>query len=480
MHFKPNLIHGKIYKFMRTQKIGVDTSKPSSRPAALLVTTVGSFLTPFLTSSIAIALPSIGKQLSMNAIMLGWVPTAYLLAAAMFLVPLGRIADIYGRKKIFTLGVFIYAVASVFSALSTSAAMLISVQVLEGIGAAMIMGTAIAILTSVFPANERGRALGINVAAVYIGLSLGPFLGGLLTQHFGWRSIFWVNVPLCLLIIALLFWKLKGEWAEARGEKLDVAGSIIYSLTIIAIMYGFTQLPDILGVVLILAGAAGLVGFIRWEIKAKSPVLDIGLFRNNTVFALSNVAALINYSATFAVSFLLSLYLQYIKGFNPEHAGLVLIAAPVMQAIFSPAAGRLSDKIEPRIVSSAGMGLTVIGLAFFIFLNNATNLLYIVAGLVIIGLGFAFFSSPNVNAVMSSVDRKYYGVASATLATMRQIGMTFSMGMVMLIFGIYIGRVQITPQYYTAFIHSVNIAFSIFAVLCLGGIFASLTRGKVR
>jgi EmrB/QacA subfamily drug resistance transporter len=465
---------------MQNKKATPSSDRAPSRTAALLVTTLGSFMTPFLGSSVAIALPSIGKQLSMNAILLGWVSTAYLLAAAMFLVPLGKISDIYGRKKIFTLGVFIYAVASVLSAISTSATMLISVQVLQGIGAAMIYGTAVAILTSVFPASDRGRVLGINVAAVYIGLSLGPFLGGLLTQYFGWRSVFWVNVPLCLLIIALVFWKLQGDWAEARGQKFDVTGSIIYSLMLIALMYGFTRLPAVIGVVLILVGAAGFTGFIIWETKVKSPVLDIRLFRHNTVFALSNMAALINYSATFAVSFLLSLYLQYIKGFNPEHAGLVLIAAPVMQAVFSPAAGRLSDKVEPRIVSSAGMGLTVIGLAFFIFLNSATSLWYIVAGLAIIGLGFALFSSPNVNAVMSSVDRTYYGVASATLATMRQIGMTFSMGMVMLIFGIYIGHVQITPEYYPAFISSVNIAFTIFAVLCLAGIFASLARGRLR
>jgi EmrB/QacA subfamily drug resistance transporter len=454
--------------------------KAPNRPAALLVTTVGSFLAPFLTSSIAIALPTIGQQLSMNAILLGWVSTAYLLAAAMFLVPLGRIADIYGRKKIFTIGIFIYAAASGLSSMSNSAAMLISAQVLAGIGASMIYGTAVAIVTSVFPGNERGRVLGINVAAVYIGLSLGPFLGGLLTQYLGWRSIFWLNVLLCLVILALLFWKLKGEWAEARGEKFDVPGAVIYSLTIIAIMYGFTLLPSVVGIVLIVIGAAGLAGFISWEIRVKSPVLDIGLFRNNVVFALSNLAALINYSATFAVTFLLSLYLQYIKGFSPEHAGLVLISAPIMQAIFSPAAGRLSDRIEPRIVSSAGMGLTLVGLVFFIFLSSATNLWYIVAGLLIIGIGFAFFSSPNVNAVMSSVDRKCYGVASATLSTMRQIGMTFSMGLVMLIFGIYIGHVQITPQYYPAFINSVNIAFIIFAILCLGGVFASLARGKLR
>ena len=398
----------------------------------------------------------------------------------MFMVPNGRIADIYGRKKIFTYGMLTYTIASALSATSTSAAMLISFRVLQGIGGAMIFSTSVAILTSVFPPQDRGRVLGINVAAVYIGLSLGPFAGGLLTQYLGWRAIFWANVPLGLMVIALIFWKLKGEWAEARGEKFDVIGSIIYSLTLLAIMYGFTMLPDIIGVVLILAGAAGFMAFIRWETKVKSPVLDIGMFRNNTVFALSNVAALINYSATFAVGFLLSLYLQYIKGLSPQNAGLVLVAAPVVQAVFSPIAGRLSDRIEPRIVASAGMGLTVIGLIFFIFLGKATSLWFIIAGLMILGLGFALFSSPNTNAVMSSVDRKCYGVASATLSTMRQIGMTFNMGMVMLIFGIYIGRVQITPPYYPAFISSVNMVFIISAVLCFGGIFASLARGKVR
>jgi EmrB/QacA subfamily drug resistance transporter len=431
-------------------------------------------------SSIAIGLPSIGDELQMNAILLGWVSTTYLLAAVMFLVPIGRIADIYGRKKIFTYGMLTYTIASALSATSTSAAMLISFRILQGIGGAMIFSTAVAILTSVFPPQDRGRVLGINVAAVYTGLSLGPFAGGLLTQYLGWRAIFWANVPLGLMVIALIFWKLKGEWAEARGEKFDVVGSIIYSLMLLAIMYGFTMLPDIIGVVLILAGAAGFAAFIRWETKVKSPVLDIGMFRNNTVFALSNVAALINYSATFAVGFLLSLYLQYVKGLSPQNAGLVLVAAPVVQAIFSPFAGRLSDKIEPRIVASAGMGLTVIGLIFFIFLGKTTSLWFIIAGLMILGLGFALFSSPNTNAVMSSVDRKSYGVASATLSTMRQIGMTFSMGMVMLIFGIYIGRVQITPAYYPAFISSVNMVFIISAVLCFGGIFASLARGKVR
>jgi len=452
----------------------------ANKRAALLVATLGSFLTPFMGSSINIALPTIGNELAMDAISLGWVATAYLLSAAMFLVPFGRLADIYGRKRIFTYGIITYAVAAIVSAVATSATMLIASRVLQGVGGAMIFSTGVAILTSVFPAEERGKALGINVAAVYAGLSLGPFLGGFLTQHFGWRSIFVANIPLALIIIAFIFWKLKGEWAEAKGEKFDITGSVIYSLMLLATMYGFTLLPEMSGAWLILVGAVGVVAFVKWEMKVKSPVLNLGLFKNNPVFALSNLAALINYSATFAVGFLLSLYLQYIKGLSPQNAGLVLVAAPVVQAVFSPLAGRLSDRIEPRIVASTGMALVVIGLFLFTFLDQETSLGFIVASLVLLGFGFALFSSPNTNAVMSSVEKRFYGVASGTLATMRQVGMTFSMGLAMLLFAIFIGRVQITPEYHPLFLKSVNLAFIIFTVLCFGGIFASLARGKLR
>jgi len=461
-----------------THTTNVDNA--ANKKAALIVATLGAFFAPFMGSSVNIALPSIGSEFAMDAISLGWVATAYLLAAAIFVVPFGRVADIYGRKRIFMCGVLIFAVSSLLLAISASATMLISFRILQGIGGAMILGTGVAIITSVFPAEERGKALGINVAAVYLGLSLGPFLGGFLTQHFGWRSIFLVNVPLGLIILAFIFWRLKGEWAEAKGEKFDITGSIIYTLMLTAIMYGLSLLPEMSGVWLILAGALGFVAFVKWEMKVESPVLNMNLFRNNTVFALSNLAALINYSATFAVGFLLSLYLQYIKGLSPQSAGVILVSAPVMQAIFSPLAGRLSDKIEPRIVASTGMGLTVVGLVFFTFLSEETSLGFIVAGLIILGFGFALFSSPNTNAVMSSVEKRVYGVASATLATMRQIGMMFSMGIAMLLFAIDIGRVQIIPEYYPLFLKSVNSAFIIFVALCFGGIFASLARGKIR
>lgn len=455
-------------------------NKSEVEKSALIAVTLSSFLTPFAVSSVNVALPTIGREFAMDAISLNWVATAYLLSSAIFLVPFGRLADIQGRKKLFIYGTFIFTITSLLLAISNSGAMLIFLRAIQGIGGAMIFGTGVAILTSVFPVGERGKVLGINVAAVYIGLSTGPFLGGFLTQQLGWRSIFYLNIPLGCLIIAFCALKLKGEWSEAKGEKFDLAGSLIYCFMLLSIMYGFSLLPAISGAWLILIGALGMLVFIQWELKVKNPVLNLNLFKENTVFAFSNLAALINYSATFAVGFLLSLYLQYIKGLNPQEAGVVLVSQPAVQAIFSPLAGRLSDKIEPRIVASSGMALTAAGLFLFTFLSEETALEFIIASLILLGFGFALFSSPNTNAVMSAVDKRFYGIASATLGTMRLTGQMLSMGIAMLIFAIYIGRVEINPTIYPHLLRSTQIAFGIFAALCFAGIFASLARGKLR
>jgi EmrB/QacA subfamily drug resistance transporter len=446
----------------------------------LPVTTLAAFLSPFMISSVNIALPSIGKEFLIDAIFLGWIATAYLLATAAFLVPIGKLADIYGRKRIFTYGILMFTLASMGCFISNSAPMLVCFRVLQGIGSGAIYPVGAAILTSVFPSRELGKVLGINVAAVYLGYSLGPFLGGFLTHHLGWRSIFLVTVVAGLIIIAFILWKLKGEWFEERARKFDLVGSIIYSVTLLFIMYGFSHLSTMFGVWLILPGALGVFVFIKWERRVESPVLDISLFKDNRVFALSNLATLINYSATFAVTFLLSLYLQYIKGLTPGNAGLILISQPIVQAFFSPFAGRLSDRIEPQIVASIGMALTTVGLFLLAALNEETTLGFTIASLALLGFGFAFFSSPNSNAVMSSVEERFYGVASGTLSTMRVMGMVFSMGITVLMFSIYIGKVQITPEYYPAFLRCLKLGFTFFAVLCFGGIFVSLVRGKVR
>jgi EmrB/QacA subfamily drug resistance transporter len=456
-----------------------EQSAGTNRISVVVIAAMSSFLTPFTASSVNIALPSIDKELGLNAVALNWVATAYLLAAAIMLVPFGRIADIYGRKKIFQIGLIFDAAASILCIFSPSGEWLIVFRALQGIGGAMMFGTGVAILTAVFPANERGRVLGFNVAAVYAGLSVGPLIGGVLTEHFGWKSIFLTNALLGFLIFAVSLWQLRGEWAGARGEKFDFQGGLFYSLSMVALMYGFSSLPDISGVWLIIFGLAGFYLFIRWELRAKYPVLNIGLFKGNPGFGLSNLAALINYSAVFSSSFLLSLYLQYIKGFTPEHAGLVLIAQPIMQTIVSPFAGMLSDRIESRVVASIGMALTTIGLIILVFLVSDTSLTLILVSLIILGIGFGLFSSPNVNAIMSSVDRKYYGVASGMLGTMRLVGQTFSLAIVLLLFSILIGKVQITSEYYPLFMKCMKIAFIISAVLCFGGIFASIARGKI-
>ena len=450
-----------------------------SKRVTLFVTTAASFLTPFMGSSINIALPSIGREFSMSAVLLGWVAYSFLLAAAAVLVPIGKIADIWGRKHVFSIGLVLYTLSSFFCAIAGSSYSLISFRLLQGVGGAMIFGPSIAILTSTFPAGERGRALGINVASVYMGLSLGPFLGGFLTEHFGWRSIFLLNVPLGVTILILMLWKIKAEWAEARHEHFDFRGAFLYMAALLALMYGFSSLTRALGVWLVVIGLILIVTFIFRKRKVKNPLLDITLFRHNTIFVFSNLAALINYSATFAVSFLLSLYLQYIKGLSPFHAGLILVAQPVVQTIFSPFAGRLSDRIEPRIVASIGMSITAFGLGFFIFLNNQTSILFIVTILLMLGLGFALFSSPNTNAIMSSVEQQFYGVASGTLATMRITGQMLSMGIVMLIFALHIGDVPITQEQYPSFMGSMHSSLIVLSLLCFGGIIASLARGKI-
>lgn len=457
-----------------------DQYSSSVRRATLVVASFASFVTPFIGSATNIALPAIGKQFDADALTLGWVATSFLLSCAVFLVPFGRLADIHGRKKVFNAGLGIYTVSSVSCALAWSVEGLIALRVVQGLGAAMIFGTSTAMVTSVFPPQQRGKALGIVIASVYLGLTLGPFAGGFLTMHLGWPSIFLSTVPLGLAALGLSLAYLKTEWADARGESFDLAGSLIFGVSISVLMYGFSRLPSTIGGVCVGGGLTGVVVFVLFERSRRHPVLNVGLFMTNRVFAFSNFAALINYAATFAISFLLSLYLQYIKGMNPQQAGQVLIAQPVLMALFSPLAGRLSDRVDPRIVASAGMALISAGLFALAFLQRGTGIPFIVVILVVFGIGYALFSSPNTNAIMSSVERRYYGIASGTVGTMRLLGQMSSMGIAMLVFSVFIGDARVDESNAEAFVEAVRTAFLIFAVLCFVGVFFSLARGRKR
>jgi EmrB/QacA subfamily drug resistance transporter len=443
---------------------------------ALLVASLASFLTPFMGAATNVALPAIGREFGADATLLTWVSAAYLLAAAALLVPVGRIADLHGRKRIFVAGLAAYGLTSWLCAAAPSIGSLIGARVLQGAAGAMIFGTNVAILTSVFAPERRGSALGWNVAAVYLGLSLGPFLGGLLVDWYGWRSIFAVNIALGLGAFVATAGKLKGEWGGAEGARFDLAGSIVYGLSLVAMMYGTSRLPARGGVALVAAGLVLLTAFVWWELRTPSPLVDIAMFARNRVFAMGNLAALINYSATFAVGFLLSLYLQYVRQLTPSAAGTVLASQPIVMTLVSPLAGRLSDRVAPRILATAGMAAVAAGLFMLTATGPRTPMPAILAALAVLGCGFGLFSSPNTNAVMGSVRPPLYGVASATLATMRLTGQMMSMGAAMLLLTLFIGREPIGAANQASFVLAIRVAFAGFGVLCVLGAFASSLR----
>ena len=455
-------------------------SEQALQRTALIVVCLGAFITPLMLSAVNVAIPTIAQGLKMDAITASWVPLAYLLSSSVFLLPFGRLGDMYGRKKMFLSGMITVTIASILASIAPSALFLILGRMLQGMGAAMLFGTGIAILSSVFPPEKRGRVLGLSVSSVYLGLTCGPFAGGWVTQHLGWRSVFIFHIPVVVLVIVLALLNLKGEWRGPSGQKFDFPGTFIYGATVIALMYGFSTLPGPSGFALILLSGIGFVIFFKYEKRLQHPLFNVNLFSVNPVFTYSCVAALIMYSSTFSMTFLMSLYLQNIRGFSPQFAGLIMISQPLVMTLFSPLAGRMSDRHEPRFIASSGMGLTAIGLALLATENPQTPTVFIVLTLMLTGLGFALFSSPNTNAILSSVDRKYLGAASGTVATTRVIGQMFSMGIVTLIFALMLGPVQFTPEQHGQLLASINTSFIVTSLLCFIGVYFSLKRGNLR
>ncbi len=456
------------------------TDSTKARGSALAIAALSSFMTPFMGSAVNIILPSISREFQADAVALGWLVTAYLLSSAVALVPMGRASDIFGRKRFFITGMGLYSLAALLSAFAGSVSHLFLCQILMGFGGSLIFATSMAILLSIYPGEQRGKVLGIAVASVYLGLSVGPFVGGVLTHYFGWRSVFLANVPLGLVVISLAATRLRLEESRSVREPFDISGSLIYAVAIIGLVYGISSLPHPRSFWLIPLGGLALGMFIRWENKTPYPVFETALFRGNRVFAFSNLAAFIHYAATFSLAFFLSLYLQHIKGLNPHEAGLVLIAQPIVMAVFSPFAGRLSDRIEPRFMATTGMAVTTLCLFIFARINLQTGIPVIAATLAFLGFGYALFSSPNTNAVMGSVEKKEYGVASGALGTMRLLGMVFSMGVATLVFSIFLGHVQISESVFPFFMKSLRTAFLFFGCLCLFGSVISMIRGNLR
>jgi len=444
----------------------------------LIVSAFAAFLVPFLNSAVNLALPAIGRDIQTNAIGLSWIISSSMLASAVFLLPFGKLGDIAGRKKVFTTGIILFTISSFLIIFSHSITSLIILRVLQGISSAMIFGTSLAILTSVFPLGERGRALGISVTSTYLGLSAGPVIGGFLTESLGWRSIFGVMVLIGIVSVFLIYKKMKTEWAESKGERFDWKGSIIYGIALSSFMYGFSKLPSFSGWVFIGSGIVAAVLFSLFEKKIEAPVFDIRILVRNRVFAFSGLAALIHYAATSATGFFISLYLQYLKDLDARSAGLIMISQPVAMALLSPLAGKLSDRKNPGVIASIGMGLTGAGLVMLCFISAETPAFVLIILLAIMGVGFGLFSSPNSNAIMSSVEKRHLGIASGVVGTMRMIGQTTSMGIAMMLIALYLGKQAILPDTLPGLLKAIKTGFLIFSALSVLGIFASLARNK--
>lgn len=444
----------------------------------LLTTMFASFMNPFMLAAVNIALPNIQTDLNCNATTLSWVTNSFLLANAMVLLPLSKAADTWGRVRFFKIGLLIFTLFTLLSAWSPSIFVLLLMRVFQGAGAAMMHVTGVAILTEAYPAEKRGVVLGINIGAVYAGLSMGPFIGGILTQWAGWQAIFLVVAPMGLVALLLAHFNLKIKHIQKTASFFDVKGTIIYALAIFAFIYGGGKIRTSYGIVLTIAGILLMFLFFRIEKTRINPIFNVSLLKNNKRFAYSNYAALIHYSTTFGIGFLLSLYLQYAKGLSPRDAGLILIVQPVIMAISAPLTGKLSDKIDPGKIASLGMLLTLVALVALVFLTETSSLVYITAILVMLGLGFGLFTSPNTNAVMSSVERKEYGMASGINATMRVFGQTLSMMVATLFISFYLGKLSLSADTILLFLKSMKIYFIFFSVFCIPGIWFSIQRGK--
>lgn len=414
-------------------------------------------------SSLSIALPLIQKDLNVNIIILGWLPTVFVLANAAFLLPFGRLADIYGRKKIFTYGVIIYTTASLLAALSPSGILLLFGSFLQGFGCALIFATGVAILSSLYSSKNSGEAIGFFVTAVYVGLFMGPLLGGLLAQNLGWRSIFLFNVPFGLLLLTLIFSRLKGEWYGFRNGIFDVKGSIIYIPSLIALLYGFSTLQNNIGRLIFIIGIIGVILFIVEEFKASHPILKLKDFSRKSSFLA--LTLLFMNIATTAIWTILSLYFQDLLHLNPQSTALIISVEPLMVALFSPVVGHLADRMDNRIFCVIGSLFTMIGLLILSTMNLNTYLIIIIIGLIFVGIGLALFSPVATNIFMKSMRRENYGIASATLSTMIYAGQTFSLGLLILILTIYLGNTVITAFNYNMFISGAQTIFIIFAFL---------------
>lgn len=443
----------------------------------LVAVMIGSFLTPFTGSSINLSLPDIGKEFMVGTSALSWIIEAFLMVCAIFVMPMGQLSNRLGKRTIYLFGTGGFAIVSFLIHFTTSIEMLMILRVLQGICSAMIFATGTAIVAQAYPIEKRGRAMGFVASIVYIGLAVGPVVGGFLNYNFGWRSVFYFVATLgTLAFLMTLFW-MKENWKTPDEGHLNVTSILLYGITLFLVMYGLSEFVNLpMAKYLLLVGLVIAVVYVIHEARTEKPLIPVKIFTENKMFAFSSLAAMLNYSATFAIGFLLSLYLQMIMGFNSAAAGLILLVQSVIMSILSPVTGALSDRYGSAVMASSGMGIIACGLVVILYAIHISALTFIIAGLVVVGFGFAMFSAPNNNAIMSSVAPKYFSFASSVIGTVRLLGQVLSMAIV--------ASILSRPSAIAAagssaeLLENIQIAFVVFAVFCVVGIIPSMIRNR--
>lgn len=442
----------------------------------LLICTILNFFAVFVVNAVNIIIPTIATEFHMSNIVQNWITVIFFLVMAMLSIPAGQISGKYGLKKVTIITSVLFIIISILNVLVTSAEEFLVCRMALGIILAFINVTSMAMVVSAFDPQERGKALGINITGVYLGLSSSPFIGGVLNYQLGWRSVILFAVPFLVAIIILLL-RIDDEWITFKGIPIDIKGSAAYCIGIALFIYGFTILNETMGVILTVLGAIVLVVFALIELRQEHPVFDVRFLKNRK-FLSANLASLCAYLATFAVTTILNYHLQYIKGFHSQSAGIILLVAPICQVILAPIAGRLADKYVPQVLAAIGMVLGTISLFLFSTLSYETSLEFLIGAMIIYGVAFGLFSPPNTSVIMGSVPPKDTSIASASVSTVRTVGQAMSMGMLTLIFAFVMGNVVIGPDVHHLLIKSCQITCLISMVLCLFSVFASLVGFK--
>jgi EmrB/QacA subfamily drug resistance transporter len=451
---------------------------PAVAKFALIIVCLGSIIGPLGMASVNIAIPDLAADLQANAQMVSWLPTLFILSSVMFMLPASKLADNFGRKRIYAYGLALNAFSSFMCGLGTSIEWVLFWRFVQGGASAMIFGTGVAIITSVTPSHKRGAALGIAAACIYIGLTVAPAVGGWLTELWGWRSVFLFQVPIVIALLVLIKMRLSGEWKNEEKTRYDWWGTGIFAVFSCSLVYGLSILPSVLGALMLGLSAISMASFIVHQSRSRRPLIRVQMFRESRVFSMSLTTSLLMYASNFPLVFLMSLYLQYVKELSPSEAGQVILVQALSMAIMAPLSGKLADRFQPRLVATLGCVIVACGLLVLSLMNTQTSVMHIAGSLLLIGIGFGLFSTPNNNAIMSATKSHEVGVASASMNLSRTIGNLFGMSLVNLMVHFYLGDAQFTQEQNPALIQTVEMALYMSLAFVVVACAISAFRGK--